>query len=88
MRLWLSDSERRPDPAPARADARKALLAGTVAWALALVFALVFREQLEAAGMGWFVWAAVTGTGLGVAGLVVVQLIRRRIVRQGRGSAD
>ncbi|WP_448810775.1 DUF2530 domain-containing protein [Agromyces bauzanensis] len=87
MRLWLSDSERRPDPAPARADARKALFAGTVAWLAALAFSLVFRDQLEDAGVGWFVWAAATGACLGVAGLVVVQLIRRRIVRQERGSA-
>ena len=34
MRLWLSESERRPDPAPARADARKAALVGTIGWAV------------------------------------------------------
>ena len=37
MRLWVSESERRPDPAPARTDARKALLAGTAAWIVALL---------------------------------------------------
>lgn len=88
MRLWLSDSERRPDPAPARADARKALFAGTVAWLVALACSLAFREQLDDAGIGWFVWAAAAGTALGLAGLLVVQLIRRRILRQERGSAD
>ncbi|MGW4930193.1 DUF2530 domain-containing protein [Agromyces sp. NPDC004153] len=87
MRLWLSESERRPDPAPARADARKAVLVGTVAWLVALVASLVFRAQLEAAGLGWLLWAAVTGLGLGVIGLVVVQLIRRRAARQEAGSA-
>ena len=87
MRLWLSESERRPDPAPARADARKAVLAGTIAWMVALALALLFRAQLEAAGLGWLFWAAVTGAVLGLVGLVVVQVIRRRIARQEAGSA-
>lgn len=87
MRLWLNESERRPDPAPARADARKAVLVGTVAWLVALVVSLVFRAQLEAAGLGWLLWAAVTGFVLGVIGLVVVQLVRRRAARQEAGSA-
>lgn len=88
MRLWLSESERRPDPAPARADARKAVAAGTAAWLVALVLALVLRAQLEAAGFGWFVWAALTGFTLGVVGLVVVQVVRRRNVRQEAESAE
>ena len=87
MRLWLNESERRPDPAPARADARKAVLVGTLAWLVALVLSLVFRAPLDAAGMGWLVWAAVTGFALGVIGLVVVQVVRRRISRQEAGSA-
>ena len=87
MRFWLSESERRPDPAPARADARKAVLAGTLAWLVALALSLLFRTLLEAAGLGWLVWAAVTGAVLGLVGLVVVQVIRRRIARQEAGSA-
>jgi hypothetical protein len=87
VRFWLSESERRPDPAPARADARKALLAGTVAWLVALVAGLLFSAQLEDAGLGWLVWAAVAGSVIGVVGLIVVQVIRRRIMRQERGSA-
>ena len=87
MRLWLNESERRPDPAPARADARKAVLVGTLAWLVALVLSLAVRSQLDAAGMGWLVWAAVTGFALGVIGLVVVQVVRRRISRQEAGSA-
>lgn len=87
MRLWLNESERRPDPAPARADARKAVLVGTLAWLVALVVSLVFRAQLDAVGLGWLVWAAVTGLVIGVIGLVVVQAVRRRIARQEAGSA-
>lgn len=78
MRLWLSDSERRPDPAPARTDARKALLAGTAAWLVALLLSLALREPLADAGFDWFTTAAAIGVVLGVIGLVVVQLRRRR----------
>jgi hypothetical protein len=78
MRLWLTESERRPDPAPVRTDARKALVAGTAGWIVALVVALIAREWLESIGFGWFVAAAAIGVALGVAGLVVVQLRRRR----------
>ena len=87
MRLWLKESERRPDPAPARADGRKALLVGTLGWLAALALTLVFRAQLEATGLAWLVWAAVSGVTLGVLGLVVVQVARRRIRRHRVGSA-
>ena len=85
MRFWLSESERRPDPVPARADARKAALAGTVGWVVALVVSLVFRAQLRDAGLEWLMWAAVVGTALGIICLVVVQL-RRRGWAQRAGS--
>lgn len=81
MRLWLSESERRPDPVPARADARKAALAGTIGWVLVLVGAIAFRDTLDEAGLDWLLWAAVTGVVVGVIGLAVVQLLRRRIQR-------
>jgi NAD/NADP transhydrogenase beta subunit len=82
VRFWLSESERRPDPAPARADARKAVLVGTVGWLVALAAALLWRTQLDDAGLGWLLWAAVTGVAIGIAGLIVVQLFRRRRMRQ------
>ncbi len=81
MRLWLGESERRPDPEPARADARKAALAGTIGWVLVLIAAVAFRDALDEAGLGWLTWAAVTGVIIGVIGLVVVQLRRRRLQR-------
>ncbi|MCD2444279.1 DUF2530 domain-containing protein [Agromyces sp. SYSU K20354] len=87
MRFWLSEQERRPDPAPARADARKAVAVGTAAWLVALVASLLFQSQLEAAGYGWFAIAAAVGVGLGLVGLLVVQVIRRR-ARQAEGSSD
>lgn len=81
MRLWLSEEERRPDPAPARADARKALVAGTIGWLVVAAGCLVFRDELDAAGLGWSLAAAIVGVALGIVGLVVVQVIRRRAGR-------
>lgn len=77
MRLWLKDSERRPDPLPARTDARQAFLAGTVLWVLGLGAALIWRDQITTAGLGWWVWCAVIGVGLGLFGLLWVQVRRR-----------
>jgi hypothetical protein len=88
VRFWLSESDRRPDPAPARADARKAVLVGTVAWLLALAAALLWRTQLDDAGLGWLLWAAVTGVAIGIAGLIVVQLVRRRRMRREGRPVD
>lgn len=77
MRVWLRRNERRPDPLPARANALNAVAAGSVAWSVALVLLLVFRAELHAAGLGWWLWCAVLGLGLGLAGLAVVQFRRR-----------
>jgi len=87
VRLWLSESERRPDPAPARADARKALLAGTLGWLVVFVVCLSAGERLEAAGLGWLTTAAAVGIALGVIGLVVVQAMRRRVRQSSSGSS-
>ena len=76
MRLWLKDSERRPDPLPARTDARRALLVGSVAWLAVLVVLVVIREELAALGVQWWLWCALIGLGLGFAGLAWVQFRR------------
>ena len=78
MRLWLSEHERRPDPAPARTDARKALLAGTTVWVVALAAFWWWLEPLDDAGLAWLLTMAVIGVVFGVAGLVVVQVHRAR----------
>nr|WP_104083617.1 DUF2530 domain-containing protein [Cryobacterium sp. Y11] len=86
MRLWLKDSERRPDPLPARTDARTALLVGTLLWLIALAVALYIEVTAPGAadsgaagapGAGWWLWCAVIGVGLGLIGLAWVQLRRR-----------
>jgi hypothetical protein len=70
MRLWLNDSERRPDPDPVATDDRKAVLAGLVLWVAALVVVLIvlLPQGMDAAG-GW-IWTCVAGLALGLAGLL------------------
>ncbi|MGV8857806.1 DUF2530 domain-containing protein [Rhodoglobus sp.] len=80
MRIWLKDSERRPDPQPVETDDRKAMLVGIVAWVIALAVLLLFIEPLNAAGNLWWLWTAVAGLVLGLIGLVYTH------VRRGKGS--
>lgn len=77
MRFWLKDSERRPDPLPVRADARKAVIAGTALFAIGVALCSLFYAQLEQAGLAWWLGCSIIGTALGLTGLVVVQLRRR-----------
>jgi hypothetical protein len=70
VRIWLKDSERRPDPAPVKTDDRKAVLVGIVLWIIALAVLLVFLTPLTAAGQGWWLWACVAGLALGVVGIL------------------
>jgi fatty acid desaturase len=74
-RLWLKDSERRPDPEPVRADARRALVVGSVVWLVALVGA-VLVGAISGQGPGWWFWYSVIGLALGVLGLAWVQWLR------------
>ena len=74
MRLWLKDSERRPDPAPITTDDRTAFIVGIVVWAIALVVLLV-----TGAGHPWWIWATVAGLVIG--GLGIVSVIRARMAR-------
>jgi hypothetical protein len=77
MRLWLKDTERRPDPTPARTDSRKALLAGTGLWLVALVFLVANYDGLAATGRTWWLWCAIIAVVLGVGCLAWVTLRRR-----------
>jgi hypothetical protein len=77
MRLWLRDSERKPDPVPAQTDDRKAVLIGLGLWIVALVVTLVFGRQLTAAGDGWWLWIVIVGLALGLVGLGYLSVKRR-----------
>jgi hypothetical protein len=70
MRLWLKDSERRPDPVPVQTDDRKAVLVGLGLWLVALVVVLIVFGPLAEAGQQWWVWTCVAGLALGVIGVL------------------
>lgn len=70
VRLWLKDSERRPDPAPIKTDDRKAMLVGIGLWVIGLAAVLVFMAPLSTAGNGWWLWTCVAGLALGIVGLL------------------
>lgn len=70
MRLFIKDSERRPDPAPVKTDDRKVVLVGLVGWIIALAVMLALLPQLEDSGLLWLLWTVVVGFGLGLVLLV------------------
>ena len=70
MRLFIKDSERRPDPAPVTTDDRKVILVGLVLWILALAGMLLFLGALQESGLVWLLWTVVVGLGLGLVLLV------------------
>jgi hypothetical protein len=57
------------------------LAIGTVVWVVVLLGSLLFRDRLEAAGNGWWLWACVAGVALGVLGEIYCLDRRRRLRR-------
>ena len=70
MRLFIKDSDRRPDPAPVKTDDRKVVLVGLVLWIVALGVMLVLLPQLQESGLVWLLWTVVGGLVLGLGLLV------------------
>jgi hypothetical protein len=70
MRLWLKDSERKPDPQPVVTDDRKAMLVGIVLWLVALVVLLVLVRPIIESGLTWLLWTCVAGIAIGLAGIL------------------
>jgi hypothetical protein len=70
VRIWLKDSERRPDPAPLKTDDRKVVLVGLVLWVIALAGLLIFVRPLLDGGNGFWLWTVVVGITIGLVGLV------------------
>lgn len=46
------------------------VITGIVAWAVAFVVVLIFRDELAKDGLEWWLWVTVAGFGLGLIGLV------------------
>lgn len=70
MRLWLKDSERRPDPTPVKTDDRKAILIGIALWVAGLAIVIAFIVPLTSTGHAWWLWACVAGLVLGLVALL------------------
>lgn len=66
MRLYVKDSERKPDPGPADVNAGRAIIVGSVLWALALVGVLAFTPAQLAANKTWYAFTCLAGIALGV----------------------
>ena len=79
MKLWLRDSERRPDPAPVQTDDRKAVLAGLALWIVASVAVLVGWPDAGPSAVA----TCATGIVLGLVGLVYT--LRRRTKHDAGG---
>lgn len=77
MRLWLKDSERKPDPAPVLTDDRVAILVGIALWVLAIAAVLLIAPVSELSE-GWWIWAGVAGIVLGLLGLANAQAQRMK----------
>jgi peptidoglycan/LPS O-acetylase OafA/YrhL len=82
MRLWLKDSERRPDPAPAVTDDRKPLITGLVLWLLALGVLLVAFGPAGPSGDYTWIVACLIGAVMGGVGLAFVYRQRRTATRR------
>ena len=77
MRLWLREDERKPDPAPAQTDDRRAVLVGLALWLAALIALLVVGGLLDAATRMLCLSTAGVGVVLGLVGIVYLSLKRR-----------
>ena len=82
MRLWLKDSERRPDPAPAATDDRKPLITGLILWLAALTVLLARFGPTGPSGDYTWTGACLIGAGIGAAGLAFVYRQRRNATRR------
>jgi hypothetical protein len=62
------------------------VITGIVAWAIAFVVVLIFRDELKKNGDEWWLWVTVAGFGLGWIGLAYC---RRRwaAIQAGHRSA-
>lgn len=80
----------RPGPGselvPIDVDGVTAVGVGTAIWAVLVLVGLVLRSWLQENGRGWWLWVAVAGFLLGLAGLAFV-IRRRNAYRSAAGAS-
>jgi len=72
MRFYVKDSERKPDPAPVKTNAKLAISVGLVLWGLALLVLLFAGSAIPAAQESWK-FTCLAGLGLGFYALFHVR---------------
>jgi hypothetical protein len=50
MRVFLRDSERRPDPVPVKTDDRRPILIGLAVWVIATIVVVLFFAPMSGSG--------------------------------------
>jgi hypothetical protein len=85
-------ASRRPDPAPYRPNDYAPVIAGTLAWLVAVVVLLARHDEMARNGQGWWLWVAVVGFALGFWGMTLVavhhRVAARRAERHNHGPDD
>ena len=69
MKFFVKDSERRPDPEPAKTNPRIAIFIGMLIFAIALVAILIGYNNITSAHKIWYPYTCVVGLVLGVVAL-------------------
>ena len=67
---------------PLDVDGVSALVAGTVAWAVALVVLLISGTRFDSDN-GWWLWVCLVGIGIGIVGVAYTRR-RRAVYRAAR----
>lgn len=70
-----------PAVRPLDVDGVRTIAVGTVLWAITFVVLALFREDLDAQGVGWWLWTCLAGVGLGLLGLEYTRKRRDAIAR-------
>ena len=69
MKFFVKDSERRPDPAPAKSNSRIAIFVGMAFFAIALIASLIGYDNITSEHKIWYPYTCVVGLVLGVVAL-------------------
>ena len=70
------------DIEPLDVDGVRTIAAGTIAWAVAFLVLLVFRDALAEQGRTWWLWTCLVGIALGLGGLEYCRRRRNRLRSQ------